>query len=85
MQDTPPLRRQRVGFLVEQAHMFVLTNGVEDYDRQLEAHEAIAESLEEDWLLGKFFACRGDCRFMAAVPRLAADTLRRAIWLGPIV
>jgi tetratricopeptide (TPR) repeat protein len=64
--------------LVRQVHVFVLTNGIYEYQRYLDACDAIAQQLGDDSLLGHFYACRGHIQFMAGLAREAAETLREA-------
>lgn len=81
MEDTLALRRRKIEFLVDQAHVHVLTNGAEAYDAHLARHEEDAISLDDGWLLGKYYACWGHCHLMAGLPAKSADTLRRAVAL----
>ncbi len=74
-------RRGRIALLVNQVHVFVLTNGLYEFQRYLDTSRPIAESLDDDWLLGHLHACRGHIQFMLGLASAAAETLRAAAQL----
>jgi class 3 adenylate cyclase/tetratricopeptide (TPR) repeat protein len=71
-------RRRRIALTVEQVHVYVLTNGLYEFQRRLEEQRRIAEELGDDALLGHLHACRGHILFMLGCATEAALTLRHA-------
>jgi class 3 adenylate cyclase/tetratricopeptide (TPR) repeat protein len=76
--DTPTHRHLAVELLVRQIHVCILTNTLDEYERHLQRHAAIADALPDQGLRGHFLSCLGHTQFGLARPRQAIGTLTPA-------
>ena len=55
--DTLDNRRARIALLVQQPTVYLLQLKLAQYEQLLRAHEPMAECIEDDGLLGRFYSC----------------------------
>src|SRR5262249_9015079 len=66
--DTRDNRRRRIAMLVQQVPAYLLELKIAQYEQLLLADQPIAESVEDDGLLGRFYGCVGQAHwFMGRV------------------
>jgi tetratricopeptide (TPR) repeat protein len=61
--DDAAHRHRRVELLVRQVNVFVLTFQMEKFFELLTHHQPIAATLDDEVLLGRFYACLGHCHW----------------------
>ncbi len=79
--DTRENRRRRIATLLQQVPVYLLQLKLTQYEQLLYAHQPIAESIEDDGLLGRFYGCVGHAHWFMGRNDEGLDCERKAATL----
>jgi class 3 adenylate cyclase/tetratricopeptide (TPR) repeat protein len=76
--ETRENRRRRIATVLQQVPVYLHQLKLTQYEELLRAHEAVAMSVEDEGLLGRFYGCIGHCHWFFGRPDEGLEAARKA-------